>query len=178
MVEFEMARREGFAREQSSLCEPTSAQSRTGRLRHSMAQFEWHAGRDSTRRCAPESNPRRRSQESCVFFEDHAIFDDEEVQIQDTDGGKRIAAAMGSHRAVILRNHGLLTATDRVQETVGLFVELERVAEVHMKARHAKPISAEAARYAKEDLTSFGPGRVVFASLVARHIDDPAVVLD
>lgn len=118
------------------------------------------------------------SQESCVFFEDHAIFDDEEVQIQDTDGGKRIAAAMGSHRAVILRNHGLLTATDGVAETVGLFVELERVAEVHMKARHAKPISAEAARYAKEDLTSFGPGRVVFASLVARHIDDPACVLE
>ena len=118
------------------------------------------------------------SQESCVFFEDHAIFDDEEVQIQDTDGGRRIAAAMGENRAVILRNHGLLTATDGVAETVGLFVEMERVAEVHMKARHAKPISAEAARYAKKDLTGFGPGKVVFASLVARHIGDPACVLE
>ena len=35
-----MARREGFAREQSSLCEPTAAQSRTGRLRHSMVEFQ------------------------------------------------------------------------------------------------------------------------------------------
>ena len=36
----QMARREGFAREQSSLCEPTSAQSRTGLFRHSMAEFD------------------------------------------------------------------------------------------------------------------------------------------
>ena len=118
------------------------------------------------------------SQESCVFFEDHPKFDDEEVQIQDTDGGRRIAAAMGSNRAVILRNHGLLTATDGVAETVGLFVEMERVAEVHMKARHAKPISAEAARYAKADLTGFGPGKVIFSSLVARHIGNPSAVLE
>ena len=118
------------------------------------------------------------SQESCVFFEDHAIFDDEEVQIQDTDGGQRISEAMGTNRAVILRNHGLLTATDDVAETVGLFVEMERVAEVHMKARDAKPISAAAARYAKADLTQFGPGKVAFSSLVARHIEDPSIVLE
>ena len=118
------------------------------------------------------------SQESCVFFEDHAIFYDEEVQIQDTDGGRRIAEAMGNNRAVILRNHGLLTATDSVAETVGLFVEMERVAEVHMKARDAKPISAEAARYAKADLKQFGPGKVAFYALVARYIEDPSIVLE
>ena len=31
------------------------------------------------------------SQESCIFFENHALFDDEEVQVQDTGGGRRIA---------------------------------------------------------------------------------------
>ena len=118
------------------------------------------------------------SQESCVFFEDHAIFDDDEVQIQGTDGGRRIAEAMGNNRAVIMRNHGLLTAADGVAETVGLFVEMERVAEVHMKARDAKPISAEAARYAKADLTQFGPGKVAFYALVARYIEHPSVVLE
>ena len=113
------------------------------------------------------------TQESCLFFEDHAIFDDEEVQIQSAEGGKRIAVALGSYRAVILRNHGLLTATDSVAETVGLFVEMERVAEVHMKARNAKPISPEAARYARADLRRFGPGRIAFGALVARHVGDP-----
>ncbi len=44
------------------------------------------------------------TQESCIFFEDHAIFDDEEVQIQSVEGGKRIAVALGRNRAIILRN--------------------------------------------------------------------------
>jgi len=116
------------------------------------------------------------SQESCIFFEDHAIFDDEEVQVQSTEGGKRIAVALGSKRAIILRNHGLLTVGNRVDEAVGSFVHMERVAEVHMKARDAKPISPQAARYAQADLTRYGVGRVAFAALVARHIEDPSVV--
>jgi ribulose-5-phosphate 4-epimerase/fuculose-1-phosphate aldolase len=116
------------------------------------------------------------TQESCIFFEDHAIFDDEEVQVQSVDGGKRIAAALGKNRAIILRNHGLLTVGDRVSEAVGSFVQMERVAEAHMKARDAKPISAEGARFAKIDLTRYGAGRAAFWSLVARHIGDAAVV--
>lgn len=115
------------------------------------------------------------SQESCIFFEDHAIFDDEEVQIQSTEAGGRIAKALGDKRAVILRNHGLLSVADRVDEAVGGFVHMERVAEVHMKARNAKPISAEAARFAKADLIRFGAGRNAFWSMVARHIPDAEV---
>ena len=117
------------------------------------------------------------SQESCIFFEDHAIFDDEEVQVQSVEGGKRIAVALGGKRAIILRNHGLLTVADRVDESVGSFVHMERVAEVHMKARRARPISPAAARYARSDLIRYGAGRVAFWSLVARHIGDPSVVL-
>ena len=113
------------------------------------------------------------SQESCIFFEDHAIFDDEEVQVQSCEAGARIAQALGNNRAVILRNHGLLTAAPRVDEAVGTFVHFERVAEVHMKARDAKPISAEAARFAKADLVRGGAGRGAFWSMVARHVDDP-----
>lgn len=115
------------------------------------------------------------SQESCIFFEDHAIFDDEEVQIQSTEAGGRIARALGDKRAIILRNHGLLSVANRVDEAVGGFVHMERVAEVHMKARDAKPISAEAARFAKDDLTRFGAGRTAFWSMVARHLPDADV---
>lgn len=117
------------------------------------------------------------TQESCIFFEDHALFDDEEVQVQSTEAGGRIAHALGGNRAIVLRNHGLLSVGDRVEEAVGSFVHMERVAEAHMKARDAKPISAEAARFAKADLLKYGPGRIAFMNLVARHIGDPAVVL-
>jgi ribulose-5-phosphate 4-epimerase/fuculose-1-phosphate aldolase len=117
------------------------------------------------------------SQESCIFFEDHAIFDDEEVQVQSTDGGRRIAEALGTKRAIVLRNHGLLTVASRVDEAVGSFVHMERVAEVHMKARDAKPISDAGARFAKADLVKYGAGRIAFNALVARHIGDPSVVL-
>jgi len=116
------------------------------------------------------------SQESCVFFEDHALWEDEEVQVQSAEAGRRIAAAMGQNRAIILRNHGLLTAGDSVAEAVGRFVYMERVAEVHMKARNPKPISAEAARFAKEDLIKFGVGRSAFTSMLTRHIPDPEIV--
>jgi ribulose-5-phosphate 4-epimerase/fuculose-1-phosphate aldolase len=116
------------------------------------------------------------TQESCIFFEDHAIFDDEEVQVQSVEAGARIAAALGSTRAIILRNHGLLTVGQRVDEAVGSFVHMERVAEAHMKARDARPISAEAARFAQKDLVRYGAGRIAFASLVARHIPEPDVV--
>jgi ribulose-5-phosphate 4-epimerase/fuculose-1-phosphate aldolase len=116
------------------------------------------------------------TQESCIFFEDHAIFDDEEVQVQSVEGGKRIAVALGDKRAIILRNHGLLTVAGRVDEAVGSFVHMERVAEAHMKAREARPISPGAARYARDDLVRYGAGRVAFWSMVARHIPDPSVV--
>ena len=116
------------------------------------------------------------TQESCVFFEDHALFDDEEVQVQSVDAGKRIADALGRNRAIILRNHGLLTTGESVAEAVGSFVQMERVAEAHLKAREARPISAEAARFAKADLVKYGSGRVAFAAMVTRHIGDPSVV--
>ena len=116
------------------------------------------------------------TQESCMFFEDHAIFDDDEVQIQSVAAGARIASALGDNHAAILRNHGLLTVGDSVSNAVGLFVYMERVAESHMKARNPVPISAEAARFAKQDLLKYGAGRLGFHSLVARHIPDPDVV--
>ncbi len=116
------------------------------------------------------------TQESCLFFEDHALFDEEVVTVQGVDGGKRIADALGRNRAVILCNHGLLTVGASVAEAVGSFVTLERVVETQMKVRNAKPLSAEAARYARDDLVRYGAGSIPFRALVARHIGDVSLV--
>jgi ribulose-5-phosphate 4-epimerase/fuculose-1-phosphate aldolase len=85
-------------------------------------------------------------QEALAFFGHHSVFDDGEVDVQDTDGGKRIAASLGEGRLSILRNHGLLTVGSNVDEAVGWYLMAERVAEVHCKAPRPKPISDADAR--------------------------------
>lgn len=116
------------------------------------------------------------SQEACVFYNDHALFDDEEVQILGRSGGERIAQALGQNRAAILRNHGLLTVGSSVAESIAAFVTLERVAEVHMKAAAAKPISPAAAETAKADLAEDRSLETAFEFLVKRHVGDRSVV--
>lgn len=116
------------------------------------------------------------SQEACLFFEDHGLFDDEEVQVLSVDGGARIAAALGTNRAVILANHGLLTTGSSVAEATAGFVTMERVAEAHLKAPQAAPISAAGARRAKAGLGGGLALRAAFELLVARHVPDPGAV--
>ena len=62
------------------------------------------------RRLPPKRNASRRlPRKRAFFYDDHGLFDDEEVQVQSVACGERIAAALGRNRAVLLYNHGLLT---------------------------------------------------------------------
>src|SRR5437870_11111863 len=45
------------------------------------------------------------TQDSCAFYQDHGLFDDFTGIVYDTAEGDRIAAALGGHKAAILRNH-------------------------------------------------------------------------
>lgn len=110
------------------------------------------------------------TQEACVFFQDHALFGDEEVQVQSVGCGERIAKALGDHRGAVLRNHGLLTVGATVKEAVAWFVLMERVAEAHVKARNPKPISHNAALFAKADLATARQARDAFDHLVRHHL--------
>ncbi len=116
------------------------------------------------------------SQESTAFVFDQAMFDDEEVEVLTFDGGKRIAAALGDAKLVVLRNHGLLTAGGSVEEAVGWFVMAERVAEVHVKAPDGRPISDEAASVAASTLAQPDVGWRVFQWLVRSVVPDVTVV--
>ena len=115
-------------------------------------------------------------QEACLFWEDHSLFDDEEVDIVSLDGGKRIAASLADNRSVILANHGLLTVGDSVAACVGAFVTMERVAEAHMKAPDAIAISPAAAEMAKRNMHLGPVFENTFDFLVHRHVHDPTVV--
>ena len=91
---------------------------------------------------------------SLCLLEDHAVFDDEEVQVQSAECGARIAATLGACRGVVLRSHGLLTVGASIKEAVAWFVVMERVAEAHLKVGAPRPLSAAAARFAKADLAT------------------------
>ncbi len=117
------------------------------------------------------------SQESCAFVDDQALYEGEDLEVVDTAGGERIAAAMGAHKLVILRNHGLLTGGASPGEAVGWFVLAERVAEVHIKAPNGVPISEEAAKEVAPGMSHSHVGWRTFQWLARDLVPDPAVVL-
>ena len=77
------------------------------------------------------------TQDACAFFEDHALFDDFTGVVLDLDEGKRIGAALGDKKAVILRNHGLLTTGHSVDAAVWTFITMDRSCQAQLLAEAA-----------------------------------------
>ncbi|MDH2389495.1 class II aldolase/adducin family protein [Streptomyces sp. HNM0663] len=81
------------------------------------------------------------TQEACAFYEDHALVDSYTGVAVDQAEGRRIAAALGGRKAVILRNHGLLTVGDSVDAAAWWFISMERCCRIQLLARAAgKPV--------------------------------------
>ncbi len=77
------------------------------------------------------------TQDACAFYDDHAVFDDYTGVVLDTEEGKKIAHALGDHKAAILRNHGLLTVGKSVDEAVWWFITMERSCQAQLLAMAA-----------------------------------------
>jgi ribulose-5-phosphate 4-epimerase/fuculose-1-phosphate aldolase len=77
------------------------------------------------------------TQDACAFYEDHALFDDYTGVVLEPEEGKRIAHALGDTKAVILRNHGLLTVGHSVDEAVWWFVTMDRSCRAQLLAEAA-----------------------------------------
>lgn len=81
------------------------------------------------------------SQDACVFFEDHVFFDDTRVLVTEKTEGQALAASLGARKAIILRNHGLLTVGHSVDEAVWWFIAMERCCQSQFLAESAgKPL--------------------------------------
>ena len=93
----------------------------------------------------------------------------------DFDTGKRIAAALGEAKAVLLRNHGPLTVGRSVEEAVGWFLLLERAAEVHIKAGRARPVSRESARAAAAEIGHVTNALSTYRYAVMSKLDLPGL---
>ena len=74
------------------------------------------------------------TQDACAFYEDHVFFDETKVLITEASEGARLARALGGRKAAILRNHGLITVGQTVDEAVWWFVSMERCCQAQFLA--------------------------------------------
>ncbi len=121
------------------------------------------------------------TQDACAFYEDHALFDDYTGVVLDLEEGKRIAHALGGHKAGILRNHGLLTVGHSVDEAVWWFITMERSCQAQLLAEAAGTpvlISPEAARLTATQVGSHVAGWFSFSPLYATIVREQPDLLD
>ena len=77
------------------------------------------------------------TQDGCSFYEDHALFDDFQGVVLDTSEGSRIASALGQRKAIILKNHGILTVGPTVEAAAWWYIALENACQTQLLAESA-----------------------------------------
>ncbi|GAV28061.1 hypothetical protein PMKS-001529 [Pichia membranifaciens] len=74
------------------------------------------------------------NQDACIFFKNHTVYDDFGGVVLESEEAKHIAEAMGpTNRAIILKNHGLLTAGSNVGEAAYLLCLMDTCCDVQMQ---------------------------------------------
>lgn len=102
------------------------------------------------------------TQDACAFYEDLALYNQFGGVVLDEEEGGHIAKAIGSKKAVILQNHGLLTTGETIESTVFWFVSLEKLCHSQLLAMAAcaypgasiKEIGEEEAKYTHKTVGS------------------------
>jgi ribulose-5-phosphate 4-epimerase/fuculose-1-phosphate aldolase len=121
------------------------------------------------------------TQDVCAFYGDHEVFDDYTGVVLDVEEGKRIAHALGESKAVILRNHGLLTVGHSVDEAVWWFITMERSCQVQLMAEAAGTpvlIDADMAERTAGQVGSHLAGWFSFQPLYDRIVREQPDLLD
>lgn len=82
------------------------------------------------------------TQDACSFYDDHVLFDDYTGVVLDLSEGQRIGQVLGDRKAVILRNHGLLTVGHSVDEAAWWFITMDRTCQAQLMAEAVgKPVA-------------------------------------
>jgi ribulose-5-phosphate 4-epimerase/fuculose-1-phosphate aldolase len=121
------------------------------------------------------------TQDACAFYQDISLFDDYTGVVLDVEEGRRIAAALGQNKAVVLRNHGLLTGGTSVDSAAWWFIAAERCAQVQLLAQAAgKPIHVdpEQAAITRQQVGSEIAGWISFQPLYDKIVREQPDLLD
>ena len=77
------------------------------------------------------------TQDACAFYDDVGVYADYRGVVLDSEEGERIGRALGSHKAVVLRNHGMLTVGHTIDSAAWWFLTLERTCQSQLMAYSA-----------------------------------------
>jgi ribulose-5-phosphate 4-epimerase/fuculose-1-phosphate aldolase len=74
------------------------------------------------------------TQDACAFYEHIGVHDSYTGVVLDPEEGRRIGDSLGDNKAVILRNHGMLTVGETIDSCAWWFLTLERTAQSQLMA--------------------------------------------
>ncbi len=74
------------------------------------------------------------TQDSLRFYKSHAVYGQFGGVVLDREEGKRIVKCLGTGKAVILQNHGLLTVGKSVDEAAFWFISLDKTCHAQLLA--------------------------------------------
>ncbi|MFT8885589.1 MAG: class II aldolase/adducin family protein [Acetobacter papayae] len=89
------------------------------------------------------------TQDSCAFYDDHALFNPFTGVVLDDSEGEKLAQTLGNRKAIILQNHGLLTVGNSVEAAAWWFITMDNAAHAQLLAQAAgtvRPIAPDVAR--------------------------------
>ena len=92
------------------------------------------------------------SQPAALFYESLGVYTDTINLIRSAEMGAGVARALASHRAVLLKNHGVVVTGATIAETVVGAIMLENAAQVQMITEAAGDPAAEFSRADVEKL--------------------------
>ena len=74
------------------------------------------------------------TQDSCAFYKDHAVYRQFKGIVMSEEEGANVASAIGSRKACLLQNHGLLTCGETIEAAVYWFASLENCCRIQLIA--------------------------------------------
>lgn len=124
------------------------------------------------------------TQDAAVFFEDHAVINDEAGQVAvEVQAGSKIASAFTGVKAAIHQNHGLFTVSRHSIEAAAFwFIALERCCQQQLMvdATGIAPrlVAPERARYSREHVGSEYIGWLHFQTIWGQLIETQPDMFD
>ncbi|PSL24058.1 class II aldolase/adducin family protein [Chitinophaga ginsengisoli] len=74
------------------------------------------------------------NQTCCMFFEDHALYDEYNGPVLSLSEGQQLVAAAGSNHTLLLRNHGTLTMAAELETAAILMITAEQACAANLMA--------------------------------------------